>query len=115
MRLDKILVVVALALVVGYLLVTRSASVSGSDARRLVEAGALLVDVRTPAEFGGGHIAGAINIPVQELEPRMSELRDKGRPIVLYCRSGSRSATAARVLSGAGYTDVHNLGAMSNW
>ena len=85
------------------------------SSRRLVEAGARLVDVRTPQEFANGHIPGAVNMPVQDLERRMGELTGKDRPIVLYCRSGARSSSAARMLKSAGYTEVHDLGAMSRW
>lgn len=106
---------VAVLLAVGYLLFFPRGDVSGPEARRLVEGGALLVDVRTPQEFAAGHITGALNIPVQQLDRRMAELGPKDRPIVLYCRSGNRSSTAARMLGNAGYAAVHDLGAMSSW
>jgi rhodanese-related sulfurtransferase len=106
--------VVAL-LVIGYFLFLRGGDVDGSKARRLVEGGALLVDVRTPEEFTAAHLPGAVNIPVQELDRRMGELGPREKPVVLYCRSGSRSARAARMLEAAGYSTVHDLGAMSRW
>jgi rhodanese-related sulfurtransferase len=56
-----------------------------------------------------------VNIPVQELDGRMSELEPKDRPIVVYCRSGNRSGRAARMLKEAGYVSVHDLGAMTRW
>lgn len=91
-------------------------STSGSEARELVAGGALLVDVRTPEEYAGGHIDGAVNIPLQELEQRVHELGpDKSRAIVVYCRSGNRSAQARRFLEGHGFTAVHDLGPMSAW
>ncbi len=108
-----ILIVVALAL--GYLLLKRRGDVTSSEAHRLVEAGARLLDVRTPQEFATGHIPGAVNMPVQDLDRRMGELTGKGRPIVVYCRSGARSSSAARMLKSAGYAEVHDLGAMSRW
>ncbi len=111
----KIAVVLAVVLVVGYLALMRGGDVTGSDARRLVESGARLVDVRTREEFAAGHLPGAVNIPVQELDRRMAELEPKGEPVVLYCRSGNRSGRAARMLKGAGYSAVHDLGAMSRW
>lgn len=90
-----------------------SRRVDGAEARRLVAAGATLVDVRTPGEFGGGHAEGARNIPVDEIEARMGEIpRDK--TVVVYCASGRRSASAASVLSRAGYT-VRDLGPLSAW
>ena len=94
--------------------VMRRGDMQPAEARRLVAAGALLVDVRSREEFSAGHVAGAINLPVQELDRRMSELpRDKA--MVLYCRSGHRSGRATEMLKAAGYGDVHNLGAMSRW
>lgn len=78
-----------------------------------IKAGARIVDVRTPEEFRDGAYPGAINIPVQALGARMSEL-SKDKPIVVYCASGGRSATAARMLRGAGYPDVINAGGLED-
>ena len=75
----------------------------------------MLLDVRTPAEFAAGHIEGALNIPVQELEERMNELVPRERQLVVYCRSGARSHRAKGLLEPAGYASVHDLGAMSSW
>jgi phage shock protein E len=115
MTAKTIALLIALALVVGYLLLSRRGDVAGVEARRLVEGGARLVDVRTPEEFGDGHLPGAVNIPVQELDRRMAELEPKNETIVLYCRSGNRSGKSARMLKAAGFADVHDLGAMSRW
>jgi rhodanese-related sulfurtransferase len=84
------------------------------DGREKVKNGALLLDVRTPEEFREGHIAGAKNIPVQQLAQRLDELGPKSRPIVVYCRSGARSSAAAQFLKNQGY-QVTDIGAMSNW
>jgi len=111
----KVVAVVVAVILVGYLLFMRGGDVTSSDARRLVEGGARLLDVRTPEEFAVGHISGAINIPVQELDRRMGEIEPKDRAVVLYCRSGNRSGRAARMLKSAGYVAVHDLGAMSRW
>lgn len=89
------------------------ASIAGTAAQTVVEAGALLLDVRQPSEFSDGHIVGAINLPLDSLATRMSEL-DKSRSIVVYCASGSRAGRATTVLCDAGYS-VYNLGPMSNW
>ena len=100
-------------LVLGYVFLFRGRADAG--AKEAVQAGAKLVDVRTAQEFAAGHIEGAINIPVQELEARMAEFGPKDGVVVVYCRSGARSATAKSKLEAAGYSKVHNLGAMSNW
>ncbi|MDZ7646230.1 MAG: rhodanese-like domain-containing protein [Cytophagales bacterium] len=57
-----------------------------------------IVDVRTPGEFQGGHVAGSINIPVNELSQRIEELKSLKSPLVLCCASGGRSAMAAHLL-----------------
>ena len=77
-------------------------------------AGHLLVDVRTPEEYASGHIAGSVNIPVQELGNRLAEV-SKDQPVVVYCRSGNRSAQAASILESAGYTGVYDLGGIGAW
>jgi rhodanese-related sulfurtransferase len=111
----KVGILLAVLLVVAFLVFRPGGGATGSDARALVESGARLVDVRTPQEFAAGHIPGAVNIPVQELERRMSELEPKDEPIVVYCQSGSRSSYAARMLGNAGYSSVHDLGPMRRW
>jgi rhodanese-related sulfurtransferase len=89
--------------------------VSGHEARELVEGGAVLIDVRTPQEFAAGHIEGAKNIPVQELEQRLDDVGARDGSVVVYCRSGARSKRAARILEGAGFTDVYDLGPKTAW
>lgn len=88
-------------------------SVDGAQAHSLVAAGATLVDVRTQMEWEGGHLDGAVLIPVSELQGRLAEV-PRAHPVVVYCASGSRSARAAAMLSSAGY-DARDLGEMGNW
>lgn len=95
------------------MLLARGSRVSSADARRLVDEGALLLDVRSPGEVSRGCLPGAKNIPVQSLSGRLGEL-EKDRAVVVYCASGMRSSRAAGVLKGAGF-DVHDLGPMSAW
>lgn len=83
------------------------------DHRALVRDGATLVDVRTPEEYRAGHVQGARNLPVQELAARVAEI-PRGRPVVLYCRSGARSASAAQLLTQRGY-EVVDIGPMQAW
>ncbi|HEY8208259.1 MAG TPA: rhodanese-like domain-containing protein [Myxococcaceae bacterium] len=84
-------------------------------AHRMVEAGARLVDVRTPQEFAGGHLEGAVNIPLQELPDRLQEIGPPQTAVVVYCAQGPRSAMAERFLRTQGFADVHNLGGMKTW
>lgn len=78
-----------------------------------IPADALVVDVRTPGEFAGGHYDGAVNIPMSQLRSRQSEFGPKNRHIIVYCRSGSRSATAKRFLERAGFTRVEDGGGIN--
>lgn len=82
--------------------------------RQLVEQGALLLDVRTEQEFCQGHVLRALNIPVQELPQRLNEVGPTTRPVVVYCRSGGRSAAATQLLRQVGY-QVKDIGPMSAW
>jgi phage shock protein E len=111
------IILIVLAVIVGFVLYQRYSSVrvSGGDARSMVAEGAMLVDVRSPAEFAGGHIDGAKNIPIQELSRRMDELGDKDGEIVVYCQSGGRSAMAKRLLESNGFTKVHDMGGIGRW
>ena len=76
---------------------------------QFLDAGAAhqLIDVRTAEEYATGHIPGAVNIPLQELGQRLNEVA-ADQPLVLYCRSGNRSASAATLLIGRGYTGIYN-------
>jgi rhodanese-related sulfurtransferase len=111
------LILVVLVIIIAAVLYLRFSAVrvSGGDARALVAKGATLLDVRSPGEFGGGHIDGAINIPIQELSGRIDELDDKAGEIVVYCQSGTRSAMAKRLLERDGFTNVHDLGGLAQW
>ncbi|MFI5370210.1 MAG: rhodanese-like domain-containing protein [Candidatus Eisenbacteria bacterium] len=93
----------------------RRGDVTGAEARALVEGGARLLDVRTAAEFAAGHLPGAVNIPLQELDRRVRELGPKDAGIVVYCLSGHRSQRAHGMLVAGGFTAVHDLGAMRHW
>ncbi|MEZ4462406.1 MAG: rhodanese-like domain-containing protein [bacterium] len=88
--------------------------ISSEEAHRRVEAGAILLDVRSRAEFEAGHIKGAINIPVDEVGRRSGELKQDAE-IVLYCGSGARSAQARSILTAKGFKSLFNLGPMSAW
>src|SRR5262245_53275592 len=98
-----------------YLMFGRGREIQGPDARRLVAAGARLLDVRSPQEYAGGHLPGAVNIPVQEIDRRLAEVGPRDGELILYCRSGHRSGRAAEILRAHGFTKVHNLGAMTAW
>lgn len=111
-----ILLVAALAAVAFFLFRGRLQPAKKDErAHELVNAGGKLVDVRTPGEFGRGHVDGAINIPVDQLERRMAELGSRETPVVVYCASGNRSARAKRMLEGAGFETVHDMKTQGAW
>lgn len=89
--------------------------ISSGEAHRLVQSGARLVDVRASFEYAAGHLPGAINLPVQQLASRANELEPKDKAVVVYCRSGHRSAMAYDQLKAAGFTKLYDLGPMSAW
>ena len=68
-----------------------------------------IIDVRTPGEFMGGHVAGSINIPLQEIQNRADEIKALSQPIVLCCASGMRSGQATVYLKSLG-VDCENGG-----
>jgi phage shock protein E len=80
------------------------------------ETGYIILDVRQRNEYEAGHIKGAILIPDNEIEKRAeTELTDKNQAILVYCRSGRRSAKAADLLAKLGYTNVINFGGILDW
>lgn len=89
--------------------------VDAATARKLVAAGVKVVDVRTPAEFQGGHVPGAVNIPFDEVERRAAELGPASTPLLLYCRSGRRSGIAVGTLKQKGFTRLYDLQAYDRW
>jgi len=74
----------------------------------------LLIDVRTPEEFTSSHIQNAINISLEALQARLDEV-PRGIPVVVYCRTGNRSASAAQILVEDGYQQVFDLGGIQDW
>ena len=76
----------------------------------------VLLDVRTQEEFDAGHIASAVLLPYDEIELKAATvLPDKEKEIVLYCRSGRRSAIAKKALVKLGYKDVEDFGGVNRW
>jgi phage shock protein E len=82
-----------------------------SIVKQKIDAGATVVDVRSPEEFRDGAYPGAVNIPLDALVSRQREL-PKDKPVVLYCASGARSGVAARHLKQSGFSDVVNAGGL---
>jgi len=86
-----------------------------AQARALISSGAVVLDVRSPEEFEGGHVEGAVNLPVQDVAGRLGEIEqlvggDRSKPVVVYCGAGGRASKAKETLEAAGYTKVVNGG-----
>ena len=87
---------------------TALAEVDVQEAKRRQDGGALLVDVRETGEWRDGHAKGARHIPLGELSRRLADI-PKDREVLVICRSGNRSRTAAQLLQRAGYDRVVNV------
>lgn len=91
-----------------------TSEVTREEARRLVEEGAQLVDVRADHEWDAGRIPGAKHVPLAELNERTGEIA-QDRPVVLYCRGGTRSSMATEALAAAGYDAAKLTGGIVGW
>ena len=80
------------------------------DYPSLIKQGAIILDVRSKGEFAGGHIKGAVNIPVDQLNANLHRIPNKDKTIITCCASGMRSSSAKRILQSNGYKNVHNGG-----
>ena len=78
-----------------------------------IEGGAYLVDVRSPAEFNGGSVKGAVNIPLDSVPNQLSKFKGK-KSVVVFCQSGARSGVAKGILEKNGIENVLNGGGHSN-
>lgn len=90
-------------------------SVAPERVAELISAGeAQVVDVRTPEEYAAGHVAGAEHVPFEELTARAESL-DRSRPLVFYCRSGSRSELARQAFLASGWEARSMTGGLVEW
>jgi rhodanese-related sulfurtransferase len=94
-----------------------SSLIGPGDAVRLVNGGALVLDVRDAGEYEAGHIIDARSIPAKEVAQRADSLKKyKEKPVVICCESGFASATAAKALRGLGFNKVATLrGGLRSW
>ncbi|HST70767.1 MAG TPA: rhodanese-like domain-containing protein [Solirubrobacterales bacterium] len=88
--------------------------VSREEARKLIDEGAQLIDVRADHEWDAGRITGAAHIPLPELPQRTGEI-DQDRPVVIYCRGGNRSSMASAALTDAGFDAVKLSEGIVGW
>lgn len=94
-------------------LLKRMSFVSAEVARKHLAEGALVIDVRSPEEFRGGKVPGAINLPLGEVRTKIGQVaKDKQQPLLVHCLSGGRSAIAKQQIKSLGYANVFNLGSL---
>ncbi len=91
--------------------------ISAEEAKSIIDnEDVIIVDVRTKGEYDSGHIENAVLLPVAEIANKAEEvLPDKNAKILVYCRSGNRSATASKDLIKMGYTNVYDFGGIIDW
>ena len=92
--------------------------ISQEEAKEMMDAGdAVVLDVREQSEYDEGHIPGAVLLPVGSIDEDTAAavIPEKSATVLVYCRSGNRSKTAAAALAELGYTDVYEFGGINTW
>jgi rhodanese-related sulfurtransferase/thiol-disulfide isomerase/thioredoxin len=92
--------------------------IKSEDVKKMMDGGddIIIVDVRTAEEYSGGHLEGAVNIPVETIsDEKPAELPDLDALIIIYCRTGNRTRTAYEKLAALGYTNVYDMGGIVDW
>ena len=121
----KKLLILALSLFLAGCMVTKTSetsssykTISSTEAQQMIEDNkdALILDVRTAAEYQSGHIPNAVNLSNEDIQAgKVDSLKDKSQLIMVYCRSGNRSRQAAQKLAELGYTNVVDFGGIQSW
>lgn len=97
--------------VIAFIRMRRGGQVGKKEAVEYVKQGAIIVDVRSAAEYQRGHLSQAYNMPVEDVASLMPEkVRDRDKVILVHCQSGMRSKKAKDRLTGIGYKNVFDLG-----
>ncbi|MDD4047080.1 MAG: rhodanese-like domain-containing protein [Tissierellia bacterium] len=96
---------------------TEYKKISAQEAKAIIESeDVIILDVRTQEEYNEGHIENSVLLPVNDISAKAEEiLTDKDAKILVYCRSGNRSATASKQLIKMGYTNVYDFGGINSW
>ncbi|WP_298664255.1 rhodanese-like domain-containing protein [uncultured Solobacterium sp.] len=121
----KKLLILALSLFLAGCMITKTSetsssykTISSTEAQQMIEDNkdALILDVRTAAEYESGHIPNAVNLSNEDIQAgKVDSLKDKSQLIMVYCRSGNRSRQAAQKLAELGYTNVVDFGGIQSW
>jgi phage shock protein E len=84
------------------------------ELKEMISQGGQLIDVRSHFEFTSGALPGAVNIPLNQIHYHAENI-DKEKPVLLYCRSGQRSAYAKQIMQVLGFTQLYNIGCYSSY
>ncbi|GAB3042070.1 rhodanese-like domain-containing protein [Spirosoma pulveris] len=85
-----------------------------ANIQEILSQGAVVLDVRSTGEFASGHANGAVNIPLDQIDARITQIKSYTKPIVVCCASGVRSARAKSLMAGHGVMNVHDAGSWRN-
>ena len=107
----KLLITISILLLVGCSSKTSYKTISTKETFNEITK-TKIVDVRSESEYNSGHIESSVNIPLDQIETIKYEKDEK---IIVYCASGNRSKQAAQKLIDMGYTNVYDMGGISNW
>ncbi len=105
-------IAIGLVVIGGYYFLKQPSKKNKARVLEMINSGAKIIDVRTPAEFSAGHYEGAVNVPLDTLSSKLKTLGEKSQQYVLYCASGARSANATHMMTQDGFTQVVNAGGL---
>lgn len=112
-----IFIIIAIILIIVLSLNTKENAyhqINAEEAKELIKEKTIIIDVRTKEEYESGHIEDAINIPYDNINNETIN-NSKDTKIIVYCKSGNRSKTAANTLIKLGYKNIYDLGSINNW
>ena len=109
------IMILIIAVAIGlFLMIAKGGQISAKTAAEYLKSGALVIDVRTAGEFNSGHLAVAINLPLDGIGTTLPQrVTNKSQVLLLHCQSGMRSGMAQQKLKKLGYTNAFNLGSYS--
>jgi phage shock protein E len=111
---DWIILAITVVLLGAYLFLRRKGQIPAETAIAYLRQGVTVIDVRSEAEFSTGHLQGALNMPLPQIEELIAkQVPDKDQVLLVHCQSGARSEMAKNRLNALGYRRVYNLGSYS--
>ena len=111
MSMNNLIYLLPILIIVVFLILKQRGVASADQVNSALQKGAKIIDVRSAEEYASGHLEKAVNIPVGELETRISQcVTNKEQPLLLHCASGVRSGHGKRILQKLGYSQVLNVG-----